>query len=94
MYTLIYLNGHFNKPDTLVSFLQSNVGQSPLLRVDCVTPYQGTEKEITNDVCDYLNKICHDLNVIYTITQNVSTEKKNGKTFVIFLVIQIHILEK
>lgn len=57
MYTLVYLNGNLNRPDTLPSFLQSNMGQSPLLQIDCVTPFQGTAEELAEKVCDYLNTI-------------------------------------
>lgn len=91
MYTLIYINDQFNKPDTLVSYLRSNVGQSPLLRVDCLTPYRGTESDIINDVCDYLSRIDQQLEVSYCVTQNVSTENKDGLNLVDFLVIQIRI---
>jgi len=39
MFTLIYHNGQFNRPDTLLPFLQANVGMSPLIQVDCIMPY-------------------------------------------------------
>jgi len=91
MYTLIYLNGQFNKPDTLESFIRTNIGQSPSLRVDCLTPYRGTEHDIINDVCRYLNGIYKQLEVSYCTTQNVSTKVKEGFDYVDFLVIQIRI---
>lgn len=91
MYTLVYFNGQFNKPDTLESYIRTNVGQSPLLRVDCLTPYCGTERDIIKDVCDFLNGIYNQLDVSYCTTQNVSTEVKGGFNYVVFLVIQIRI---
>ena len=93
MYTLIYLNGQFNKPDTLEAYLRSNIGQSPLLRIDCLTSYRGHECDIINDVCRYLNGINHQLEVAYCATQNVSTEVKEGYDFVNFLVMQIKVSE-
>jgi hypothetical protein len=46
MFTLIYINGNFNRPETLQSFLQSNIGKSPMLQVDCVSPYKGTDQDL------------------------------------------------
>lgn len=91
MYTLIYLKGQFNRPDTLLPFLQSNIGQSPLLRVDCVSPYCGTEEEIIKEVCEYLNGISPDIDVTYNLTQNISTEDTPTHHLVHFLVIQINV---
>lgn len=54
MFTLVYLNGQLNRPDTMQSFLQSNVGKNTLLQVDCVTPYQGTESAFIDEVCMHL----------------------------------------
>lgn len=39
MQTLVYIKNQFNRPDTLLPFLQSNVGKSPLIQVECVTPF-------------------------------------------------------
>ena len=33
MFTLIYNNEQFNRPDTLVPFLQSNVGKDALIQI-------------------------------------------------------------
>ena len=39
MFTLIYNNGELNRPSTMLGFVQANVGKSPLLQVDCLTPF-------------------------------------------------------
>ena len=56
MFTLIYHNGQFNRPDTLLPFLHANVGMSPLIQVDCIMPYKGIAGQLTDDVCEYLSK--------------------------------------
>jgi len=94
MYTLVYINGHLNRPDTLSSFLNLNIGESPLLRVDCVTPFKGTEQELIKEVCTYLNRIDPHVEVNYNITQNVSTETNVAGNWVHFLVMQINISER
>ena len=50
MFTLIYLNGRFNRPDTLQPFLETNVGKYPLMQIDCVTPYHGTERGMVEEL--------------------------------------------
>ena len=94
MYTLIYMDGHFNRPETLESFILSNAGASPLLRIDCLTPYKGSEQDFIHDVCKYLSSITPHYMVSYNMTQNVSTEERDGQPFVNFLVIQILITER
>lgn len=91
MFTLIYSNGQFNRPETLHSFLQSNVGMSPLLQVDCITPYKGTEQELINQVCGHLNSIEPYIEVTHKSTQNVGTELVKSVQYVNFLVIQVNI---
>jgi len=75
-------------------FIQSNMGKNPLLRIDCLTPYKGSEQDIIKDVCCFLSNICSDIDVNYNVTQNVSTEEKDGYSFVNFLVIQLNIKAK
>lgn len=94
MYTLIYMDGHFNRPENLESFIMSNVGDYPLLRIDCLTPFKGSKQDIIHDICKYLDRIVPQYEVSYNTTQNVSTEDKNGQSLVHFLVIQIHITER
>lgn len=91
MFTLVYINGSINRPDTLSTFLQSNVGKSPLLQVDCVTPYIGTEQELVAEVCKHLNSIDPQIEVTYDSTQNVSIEHAKNNSLVHFLVMQIKI---
>lgn len=94
MYTLVYLKGHLNRPDTLVSFLNSSVGTSPLLRVDCITPFTGTEQELIKEVCNHLSGTVPHIEVVYKMTQNISTEDTKNGFLVQFLVIQITINER
>ena len=94
MFTLVYINNQFNRPDTLVPFLKSIIGQSPLLRIDCVNPYHGTVDEIIREACDYLSSVCPQIEVIYNITQNVSTETNEDGNWVHFLVMQITVSER
>ena len=94
MYTLVYLNGNLNRPDTLPSFLRSNVGKSPLLQIDCVTPFQGTSDELVESVCRHLNSIDPQIEVAYNIIQNVSTETTRTKHLVNFMVIQVRITNR
>lgn len=42
VFTLIYHNGQFNRPDTLLLFLQVNSSKSPQIQIDCIIPYNGT----------------------------------------------------
>lgn len=91
MFTLIYHNGQFNRPDTLVPFLQSNVGGYPSLRVDCITPFPGSTDDLVKAVCDYLNKIDPDIEVNSNVVNCSSTESSSKGDYVDYLVIQIHV---
>lgn len=94
MYTLIYMDGHFNGPENLESFIMSNVREYPLLRIDCLTPFKGSKQDIIHDVCKYLGCIIPQYEVSYSTTQNVSIEDKNGQLLVHFLTIQISQTER
>ncbi len=94
MFTLVYIQNRFNRPDTLTSFLQSNVGKSPLLQIDCISPYKGTEQELVRDACNYLNTIDPQIEVTYNMTQNISSEEKKGNRLVHFIVMQINVTQK
>lgn len=94
MYTLIYMNGHFNRPENLESFIMSNAGKPPLLRIDCMTPFKGSEQDFIHSVCHYLNSINQRYEVSCNTIQNVITEKRGGQSFVNFLTIQIAITER
>ena len=92
MFTLVYINGNLNRPETLLSFLQSNIGKSAHLQVDCVTPYQGTDQELINEVCDHLNNIDQEISVKYIMTQNASKEVIKKTERIHFIVIQINVI--
>ena len=95
MYTLIYMDGHFNRPETLESYILSNAGgDSALLRIDCLTPFKGSEQDFIHDVCHYLSSVNPHYEVSYDTTQNVRTEESDGQLFVHFLVIQVLISER
>ena len=94
MFTLVYLNGNLNRPDTLLSFLQANVGKSVLIQIDCVTPFQGTTDELTEKVCCHLNTIDPQVEANLQAIKNASTEVANTGQQVIFMVIQIQISNK
>ena len=94
MYTLIYLNGNFNRPDTLPAFLQTNVGNAPLLQIDCVTPFQGTAEELTEMACGHLNTIDPPVEVKLQEIKNASVESKKTKQQVYFMVLQLQISNK
>ena len=94
MFTLIYLKGKFNRPEALEPFLQSNVGEWPLIRIDCVTPYEGTTDELADEVCGYLNTIISEFEVTYNLTQHSSARLTSKGSIVTFMVIQVHIAAK
>ncbi len=94
MFTLVYIQNRFNRPDTLTSYLQSNIGNSPLLQIDCISPYKGSEQELVRDACNYLNTIDSQIEVTYNMTQNISLEEKKGNRLVHFIVMQINVTQK
>lgn len=94
MFTLVYLNGKFNRPDTLSQFLLSNVGEAPLIQIDCITPYVGTESELIEEICNYLCRIEPQVEVSYNVTQNVSTSELPKGHAVNYIVLQLSISHK
>lgn len=94
MYTLVSLNGNLNRPDTLPFFLQSNVGKTPLLQIDCVTPFRGTPEELVEKVCTHLNAIDPQIEVNLQEIKNASAETAKFKQQVSFMVMQIQITNK
>lgn len=56
MFTLIYHNGQFNRPDTLLPFLLANVGMSSLIQIDGIMLYKGMAGQLMDYVCEYLSK--------------------------------------
>jgi hypothetical protein len=91
MFTLIYNYGQFNRPDTLVPFLESNIGEYPLLQVDCVTPFSGRKDVLIKAVCEYLSKIVPVIEVKPNITPESSAESNEKGVFVNYLALQVHV---
>lgn len=92
MFTLIYYKGKFNRPDTLESFLESNVGKDTLMQIDCVTPYQGTEQNLVKELCEYLNGIKPQIEVNYNVTMSKNSETGSEGTTVNFLAVQLRVI--
>ena len=91
MFTLIYFQGKFNRPDTLVPFLESNVGKDPIIQIDCVTPYQGTEQNLIKELCEYLNGIISQIEVSYNVTMSKNSELSSNGTKVNYLAVQLRV---
>ena len=94
MFTLVYFNGKLNKPETLSPFLHSNVGKNAMLRVDCVTPYKGTEQELINDVCKHLSRMAPNIQVTYTVTCESEASSRNSGDEISYLVIPIQVNQR
>lgn len=94
MYTLIYHNGHFNRPDTLLPFLLSNVGQSPQIPIDCIMPYSGTAGQLEDEVCAYLSKLDPEIKVLPNMILNRSSESTEAGQVVSYLVLYIDVRER
>lgn len=92
MFTLIYFQGKFNRPDMLMPFLDSNVGKDTLMQVDCVTPYQGTEQELITELCEYLNSINPQIEVNYNVTMSKNSETNEVGTKINYLAIQLQVV--
>lgn len=91
MFTLIYHNGKFNRPETLLHFLEANVGMSPLIQIDCIMPYKGTAGQLMDDVCEYLSNQDSSIEVIPNIIQNRSAAVTQDGQVVSYLIIQVHV---
>ena len=94
MLTLVYIKNQFNRPDILLPFLQSNVGNSQVLQIDCITPYKGLEQDLINELCDYLNAIDPQIKVTYEQTLNVTLESDNNHCDIHYIVVQIRVSYK
>ena len=94
MFTLIYHNGQFNRPDTLQSFLHANIGKSPQIQINCIMPYKGTAGQLMDDVCEYLSKQDSSIEVIPNIILNRSTAVIENGQMVSDLVIQVHVMNR
>ena len=91
MFTLIYNNGQFNRPDTLLPFLQANVGQSPQIQIDCIKPYKGSAEQLEDEVCVYLSKLDPEIDVLPNLILNCSSESTEIRQVVSYLVLSIDV---
>ena len=94
MFTLVYINNQFNRPDSLANFLESSIGGKTLLRIDCINPYHGTERDFICDVCNYMCGVNPMINVTYAATQNISTESQGENSIVNYMVTEIAVSQK
>lgn len=94
MFTLIFFQGKFNRPDTLVPFLESNVGKDSLMQIDCVTPYQGTEQDLIKELCEYLNGINSQIEVSCNVTMSTNSETTEVGTKINYLAIQLQVSQR
>ena len=94
MFTLIYFQGKFNRPDTLVPFLESHVGMNPIIQIDCVTPYLGTEQDLIKDLCEYLNGMNSQIEVSHNVTMSKNSETSNEGTKINYLAVQLQVNSK
>jgi hypothetical protein len=72
-----------------VPFLESNVGMEPLVQIDCVTPYLGTEQDLVKDLCEYLNGIDSQVKVNYNVTISINSESSNVGIKINYLAVQL-----
>lgn len=91
MFTLIYNNGQFNSPDTLLPYLETNIGSDALIQIDCISPFLGTVEQLEQEVCYYLSNITPEIRVIHKITQNCSAEFTLNGEVVKYLAMWVHI---
>ena len=94
MFTLVYLKGQFNRPETLMPFLQTNAGNEALVQVDCITPFAGSKADLTEKVCQYLSNVDPDFMVINNVADYSNTESSSKDSAVDYLVIQVHVQRK
>lgn len=67
---------------------------NPIIQIDCVTPYQGTEQDLIKDLCDYLNGMDSQIEVIYNVTMSKNTETSNEGTKINYLAVQLQVNSK
>ena len=84
MLTITYQNAQITTTDTLLPFLQANVGKSQPIQIDCIMPYMGTAGQLMAKVCAYLSKPDPQIEVWPNVILNRSTESTaSGKLSVI-----------
>ena len=91
MYTLVYFNGQFNRPNTLLPFLHANVGMSPQIQIDCIMPYKGSVELLMDDVCSFLSKLDSHIEVIPNVIPICSSERIGTGRVVNYLVAYIDV---
>ena len=91
MFTLIYHNGQFNRPERLLPFLQANVGQCPQIQIDCIMPYAGTAGQLEDEVCAFLSNLDPQIEVLPNMILNRSSESTETGQVVSYLVLYIDV---
>ena len=94
MFTLTYQNAQITTPDTLLPFLQANVGKSPQIQVDEIMPYNGTAGQLMDEVCAYLSKLDRHIEVWPNVILNRSTERTSTGQSGSHLVFRIDVRSK
>ena len=91
MFTLVYIKNQFNRLENLSPFLEANIGENTLIRVDCITPYQGSKSDMEKEVCKFLSSNGYGIKVTCENVQNSSMENTDNEQLVHFLVMQVKI---
>ena len=63
------------------------------MQIDCVTPYEGTEQDLIKELCEYLNGISSQIEVIYNVTMSKNSESSSDSTKVNYLAVQLRVME-
>ena len=75
-------------------FLQTSVGTSPQIQIDCIMPYMGTVGQLMDEVCAYPSKVDPQIEVWPNVILNRSTESTAFGQTVSYLVVQIDVRSK
>ena len=67
---------------------------NPIIQIDCVTPYLGTEQDLIKDLCDYLNGMNSQIEVNHNLTMSKSSETSNEVTKINYLAVQLQVNSK
>lgn len=76
MFTLIYHNGQFCRPETLQTFLQTNVGNSPQIQIDGIMHSNGSAGQFDDAFSAFRSKIDPHIK----LQPNVKKTRSSGET--------------